>query len=50
MDSILRDFKRWTGGFPPEDSHQVETYIATAMPKGFDEDEVREFLMSKIED
>lgn len=49
MDSDLaerlkKDFREWSGGFPPESDEKITVYLDYALPDGIDKEEAREVL------
>lgn len=40
-DALKTDFKKWSGGFPPESDYQITVYIDYAAPNDTDAEEVR---------
>lgn len=42
--TIVEDFLEWSGGFPPEDDEQIETYLELSASSDDDEVKVRDVL------
>jgi hypothetical protein len=45
LDALKTDFLSWTGGFGPEDSNQITTYVSTSMPFDLSEHEATVALL-----
>lgn len=45
LKDLKEDFLAWTGGWPPEDSGQVTTYVDVSMPFDLDEHEATTALL-----
>lgn len=48
--SIQRDFEEWSGGFPPSDSHEIETYLELTLPVGENKEHARDELTAWMVD
>jgi hypothetical protein len=48
-DAIRSHFLEWSGGFPPDSSFEVFTYVELARLQAYDYDETREFLIRWME-
>lgn len=51
-DRLIADFKRWSGGFPPDecDVSQIDAFISSALPEQYRglEEGIRDFLRMYI--
>ncbi|MDX1945736.1 MAG: hypothetical protein SFU86_10100 [Pirellulaceae bacterium] len=43
------DYRKWTGGFPPDSPHEITVYIDYANPFEGREDDVRDYLTDWLE-
>ncbi len=44
LEALKKNFREWSGGFPPESDHQITVYCDYAASSKWDKNEVREAL------